>query len=154
MKIWDLRNAYKEVYEYYTPNVATAVTVSQKNLLSVSYSNNVVVWKDYAKSKQKEPYMKHNFVNNKIKVKQMQFVNFEDFLGVGTNFGFSSLVVPGSGFANFDTFENNPYETKNQKKSNEVKYLLEKIPYDMITIDPNMINKVDHRSKKMKRKKK
>ena len=55
----------------------------------------------------------------------------------------------GLGIANFDTFENNPYETKNQRKQNEVRDLLEKIPYDMITVDPNMINKADPRSKKI-----
>jgi len=79
----------------------------------------------------------------------MKFVNFEDFLGIGTNFGFSQISVPGSAFANFDTFENNPYETKNQRRENEVKNLLEKIPYNMITINTNLINKVDPRSKKV-----
>ena len=149
MKIWDLRNAYKEVYEYFNPNIATSLAISQKGLLSVSYGSTVEVWKDYAKSKQKEPYMKHHFKNNRTKTKQMKFVPFEDFLGIGTNIGFSSIIVPGSGIANFDTFENNPYETKNQRKQNEVRDLLEKIPYDMITIDPNMINKTDPRSKKI-----
>ena len=149
MKIWDLRNSYKEVYEYFNPNIATSLACSQKGLLSVSYGSTIEVWKDYSKSKQKEPYMKHHFKNNRTKTKQMKFVNFEDFLGIGTNTGFSSIIVPGSGIANFDTFENNPYETKNQRKQNEVRDLLEKIPYDMITLDPNMINKTDPRSKKI-----
>ena len=39
MKIWDLRNSYKSVYEYYNPNPATCVTISQKGLLAVSYKN-------------------------------------------------------------------------------------------------------------------
>ena len=48
---------------------------------------------------------------------------------------FSSIIIPGSGIVNFDTLENNPFETKNQKKEKEIKILLEKIPYNMINID-------------------
>lgn len=147
MKIWDLRNTYKEIYEYFNPNIVSSSCVSQKNLLSISYGSTIEIWKDYSKEKQKEPYMKHHFKNNKTKTKDMQFIKFEDFLGVGTNNGFSSIVVPGSGIANFDTFENNPYETKNQRKQNEVRNLLEKIPFDMIALNPYQINKVDPRSK-------
>jgi U3 small nucleolar RNA-associated protein 7 len=147
MKIWDLRNSYKELYSYFNPNTVLCNTISQKNLLAIGYSNIIEIWKDYSKTKQKEPYMKHRFNDNKTKSKKLKFVNFEDFLGIGTNIGFSQISVPGSGYANFDTFENNPYETKNQRRENEIRNLLEKIPYNMITINPNSINKVDPRSK-------
>ena len=149
MKIWDLRNSYKCVYEYYNPNPATFVTISQKGLLAVSYNNVIEIWKDFALSKQKEPYMKHHFKNNKTKTKSLKFINFEDFLRCGTNIGFSSIIVPRSGLANFDTFENNPYETKNQRKENEIKNLLEKIPHNMISLDPYKLNTIDPRSKKV-----
>ena len=79
MKIWDLRNSYKSLYEYYNPNPATCVTNSQKGLLAVSYNSVIEIWKDYALSKQKEPYMKHHFKNNKTKIKSLKFVNFEEF---------------------------------------------------------------------------
>ena len=149
MKIWDLRNSYKSLYEYYNPSIANNVTISQKGLLAVSYSNVIEIWKDFALSKQKEPYMKHHFKDNKTKTKSLKFVNFEDFLGCGNNLGFSSIIVPGSGIANFDTFENNPYETKNQKKEKEIKNLLEKIPYNMINIDPYKLNNINIRSNKV-----
>ncbi len=151
MRVWDIRT-YKELYEYFNPLVASSIDISQKGLLAISYGNIVEVWKDYQKCKQKEPYMKHHFNNNKTKTKSMKFINFEDFLGVGTNFGYSSLIIPGSGEANFDTFENNPFQTKKQKQTTEVKMLLEKIPANMITIDPNSVNKVDSRSKSIIRK--
>lgn len=147
MKVWDLRNSYKELYEYFNPLIATSTTISQRGLLAVSQGSVVEIWKDYYKEKQKEPYMKHHYKNNQTQTKSMKFVNFEDFLGIGTNFGYSSIAVPGSGESNFDTFENNPYETKNQRKNKEIKHILEKIPYDMISLDPNHINKVDPRSK-------
>ena len=149
MKIWDLRNSYKALFEYYNPNPATNLSLSQKGLLAVSYNNVIEIWKDYYLNKQKEPYMKHHFKNNKTKIKKMKFVNFEDFLGCGTNIGFSSIIIPGSGIANFDTFENNPYETKNQKKEKEIKNLLEKIPYNMINIDPHKLNSVNMKSQKV-----
>lgn len=146
MRVWDLRT-YKQIYEYFNPLPATYTTISQKGLLAVSYGSIVETWKDYYKEKQKEPYMKHHFKNNQTKIKNMKFVAFEDFLGIGTNFGYSSILVPGSGEANFDTFENNPYQTKSQRKNAEVKMLLEKIPSEMISLDPTQVNKVDSRSR-------
>jgi U3 small nucleolar RNA-associated protein 7 len=146
MRIWDLRT-FKQVHEYFNPMIATSTSISQKGLLAVSHGNVVEIWKDYAKEKQKEPYMKHHFKNNQTKTNSMKFVNFEDFLGIGTNKGYSSILVPGAGEANFDTFENNPYRTKKQRQSAEVKMLLEKIPSEMITLDPTQVNQIDSRSK-------
>ena len=147
MKVWDLRNTYTMLYEYFNPIPATGATISQKGLLAVSHGSLVEVWKDHAKTKQKEPYMKHHFKNNQTKTKSMKFVPFEDFLGIGTNQGYSSIVVPGAGEANFDSFENNPYQTGKQRQTTEVRMLLEKIPADMISLDPNNVNKTDPRSK-------
>jgi U3 small nucleolar RNA-associated protein 7 len=124
MKVWDLRNTYTMLYEYFNPMTATSACISQKGLLAVSHGKVVDVWKDYAKSKQKEPYMKHHFKNNQTKPNSTKFVPFEDFLGVGTNLGFSSIVIPGAGEANFDSFEINPYQTKKQRQTTEVKMLL------------------------------
>lgn len=41
--------------------------------------------------------------------------------------GFSNILIPGSGEANFDTFEVNLFQTKSQKKEHLVKSLLEKV---------------------------
>lgn len=147
MKVWDLRNNFNMLYEYYNPVQATCTTISQKGLLAVSHGSLVEVWKDYGKSKQKEPYMKHHYKNNQTKTNSMKFVPYEDFLGLGTNTGYSSIVIPGSGMANFDSFENNPYQTKKQRQTSEVRQLLEKLPAEMISLNPNSINKIDPRSR-------
>lgn len=57
------------------------------------------------------PYMKHR-LGNGAQVSGLMFAPFEDVLGVGHSNGYSSLVIPGSGQANFDAYEANPFETK------------------------------------------
>ena len=91
--------------------------------------------------------MKHTLKNNKSSCKSIKFVGFEDYLGLGHSHGFSSILVPGSAEANFDTFENNPYQTKKQRQSTEVKMLLEKIPAELITLDPFAVGRLDSRNK-------
>lgn len=59
------------------------------------------------------PYMKHR-LNNGSQVSGLMFAPYEDVLGVGHSSGYSSLVIPGSGEANFDAYEANPFETKRQ----------------------------------------
>ncbi len=54
----------------------------------------------------------------------LAFVPFEDIVGMGTNKGFSSIIVPGSGVPFYDTFENNPFESKKQKREALVHKLL------------------------------
>ena len=55
--------------------------------------------------------MKHN-VLNRSQVQKVHFIPYEDILGVSHDYGYSSLVIPGSGEPNFDAFEANPFETK------------------------------------------
>lgn len=48
-------------------------------------------------------------------------------------------VIPGSGEANIDSYVNNPYQTKQQRREQTVQDLLKKIPMDQIvlTLDEN-----------------
>jgi U3 small nucleolar RNA-associated protein 7 len=55
--------------------------------------------------------------------------------------------VPGSGEANFDTFEANPYQTRKQRREHAMHSLLEKLQPDMITLDPNAFGLMDKESK-------
>ena len=49
-----------------------------------------------------------------------QFVPYEDALGIVHDGGFSSIIVPGSGLATFDSYEANPFQTSNQRKEKTV----------------------------------
>ncbi|KAJ5076178.1 wd-repeat protein bing4 [Anaeramoeba ignava] len=70
------------------------------------------------------------------------FSPFEDVLGVGLSNGFQSLIIPGAGEPNIDTYENNPFATRKERAEQTVKNLLEKVPSEMITLDPNFVGNV------------
>ncbi|KAG0220503.1 WD40-repeat-containing domain protein [Mortierella sp. GBAus27b] len=140
LKLWDLRN-YKVVQEYFTPTPASSLSISQRGLLAVGFGPNITVWKDPFKTKQVSPYMSH--LQPSTSIHDVNFVPFEDVLGLGHSSGISSLVVPGSGEPNFDALEANPFQTKKQRQEMEVHSLLEKIQSDMITLDVTMVGKRD-----------
>ena len=56
---------------------------------------------------------------------------------------YKNVIVSGSGEANFDALEADPYQTKSQRREREVKSLLEKISYEHITLDPEKLAQVD-----------
>ena len=46
----------------------------------------------------------------------IKFIDFEDLLGIGLQSGYKQIVVPQSGFENYDTFEGtNPFQTVKQR---------------------------------------
>jgi U3 small nucleolar RNA-associated protein 7 len=143
LKIWDVRQ-FKEVFSYYTPTPASSISIGDSGVLSVSWGPHVTVWKDAFKTKQQSPYMNHMIPGSRIST--VRHVPFEDLLGVGHSNGISSLIIPGSGEANFDALEVNPFETAKQRQETEVRSLLQKLPADSISLDPNYIGTVDKRA--------
>ncbi|KAI9016933.1 WD40-repeat-containing domain protein [Gaertneriomyces semiglobifer] len=140
MKLWDVRT-FKPLHTYFTPTPASSLSISQLGLLGVGYGPHVQIWKDPFKTKQKEPYMTHLSAGNVLS--DMNFCPYEDILGLGHSGGISSLVIPGSGEPNYDTFEANPFQTKKQRRETEVHNLLDKIQPEMIALDPHFIGTVD-----------
>ena len=51
---------------------------------------------------------------------------------VGHSYGLSTLIVPGSGEPNYDSFESNPFMNSKQRQEGEVQTLLQKLSPDMI----------------------
>jgi len=70
--------------------------------------------------------LKYDTHQNKI-LTDLQFVGYEDYLGAGLYDGFSSILVPGSGEPNFDSFEVNVFQSKKQKAEDQVAKLLDKV---------------------------
>jgi U3 small nucleolar RNA-associated protein 7 len=64
-------------------------------------------------------------------------------LGIGHSHGFSTVVVPGAGEANFDSFESNPFIKSKQRNEAEIQSLLNKLSPDMIGLDFKFVGTVD-----------
>jgi U3 small nucleolar RNA-associated protein 7 len=140
MRVWDLRT-YKELHAYYTLRPAAALSISQTGLLAVGAGSHVTVWRDALSRKATSPYVVHELRGREVS--DLRFCPFEDVLGVGHSGGFSSVVVPGAGEPNFDTFEANPMESKKEQREDVVQRLLDKVPPTMITLDTNVVGGVD-----------
>ncbi|CCF60720.1 hypothetical protein KAFR_0L01120 [Kazachstania africana CBS 2517] len=156
MKIWDIRN-FRELHTIENlPTPGTNVSISDTGLVALTRGPHVTLWKDALKSSRSArpcfgsmggdpnrntPYMSHLFAGNKIN--NIKFVPFEDLLGVGHETGVTNLIVPGAGEANYDALEINPYETAKQRQEQEVRSLLNKLPADTITLDPNVLGSID-----------
>merc|ERR1711920_521638 len=76
-------------------------------------------------------------------VSSVRFRPYEDVLAVGHSAGFGSLIAPGAGHANSDSFEANPFETRKERREKEVRSLLEKLQPDSIMMDPSRIGSID-----------
>lgn len=83
---------------------------------------------------------------NSSEVQQLSFCPFEDILAYGHANGLRTLVVPGAGEPNIDSFAANPYQKKSQRREQEVKALLEKLKPDMIQLEPNFIGGTERKS--------
>jgi U3 small nucleolar RNA-associated protein 7 len=141
VKVWDLRT-YKEVHAYFSAVPAVHVDISQRGMLAVGYGGHVQVW-DQALSgpKQASPYLTHQFTRGRV-VRDFGFCPYDDALGVGHSGGFSNLIVPGSGEPNYDTMVANPYETRGQRREQEVAQLMDKLPAAMIQLESDAVGKV------------
>eukprot|EP01090_Pellita_catalonica_P004222 TRINITY_DN14060_c0_g1_i1.p1 TRINITY_DN14060_c0_g1~~TRINITY_DN14060_c0_g1_i1.p1 ORF type:complete len:536 (-),score=91.20 TRINITY_DN14060_c0_g1_i1:15-1622(-) len=144
MRVWDMRKNYAPVFEYCTRGSASSLRFSQTGLVAAASGREVAVWKDLCKVKQQKPYMVHRVGGvskgeKSASVSGLEFVPFADVLGIGHTTGFSSILVPGSGEANFDAMEANPYATRKQRKEHAVHALLDKLQPDMITLDHHFV---------------
>ncbi|CAR21236.1 Utp7p [Lachancea thermotolerans CBS 6340] len=158
LKLWDIRN-FRELHTIENlPTPGSNLAISDTGLLALSRGPHVTLWKDAFRSNKSSrpcfgssglpdrntPYMSSMFPGNKVN--NMQFVPFEDLLGVGHGTGVRNLIIPGAGEANYDALEVNPFETAKQRQEQEVRTLLNKLPADSIALDPTVIGTVDKRA--------
>uniref|UniRef100_A0A7S4KP52 BING4 C-terminal domain-containing protein n=1 Tax=Paramoeba aestuarina TaxID=180227 RepID=A0A7S4KP52_9EUKA len=131
LKIWDLR-MYKALSETSFVHPAHTLAFSQRKMLATGHGPLVQIWKEPIISSPKDPYMQQRFDNNVVE--NVKFCPYEDVLGAGHAGGFDSLLVPGSGEPNYDTYEADPFESLKQRRESTVKKLLEKVQPDTITL--------------------
>eukprot|EP00920_Eleutheroschizon_duboscqi_P034943 GHVT01084143.1.p1 GENE.GHVT01084143.1~~GHVT01084143.1.p1 ORF type:complete len:572 (-),score=163.27 GHVT01084143.1:377-2092(-) len=150
-KVFDLRRLSSSLASASSPLVnsfrffghaPTSLSLSANGLLAVGGGCRVQVWKDsHLSQKPKMPLLTHNLFGQSVH--SLRYCPFEDFLCVGSDLGVSTVLVPGSGLANFDSFEQNPLEGKKQRAQREVRSLLEKLPADMISFASQGVGAVD-----------
>ncbi|PON26452.1 U3 small nucleolar RNA-associated protein [Trichoderma gamsii] len=149
MAVWDIR-MFKEVNTYSTYTPASSVAISDTGLTAVGWGTSTTIWKGLfdknaaTQERVTHPYMKWGREGKTVE--RVQWCPFEDVLGISHDKGFSSVIVPGAGEANFDAFEANPFETNKQRQETEVRGLLNKLSPEMIALDPNFIGNIDLRS--------
>ncbi|KAI3742108.1 hypothetical protein L1987_59788 [Smallanthus sonchifolius] len=145
LKIWDLRK-YEAIQTL--PGLAKSLDFSQKGMLAASTGSFVQVLatsdsQDYSR------YMIHTMAKG-YQVNKVLFRPYEDVLGIGHSNGLSSILIPGSGEPNFDSWVANPYETSKQRREKEVRVLLDKLPPESIMLDPTQIGNLRNTKKKEK----
>ncbi|KAI8435203.1 hypothetical protein MSG28_003560 [Choristoneura fumiferana] len=140
LKIYDIRNLDGPIQHYKLRCAPVDLTFSQKDMLAVGLEDVVEVYNNCCTETVAKPYMRHRMSKN---ICNFKFCPYEDVLGIGTSKGFTSIIIPGSGEPNFDALESNPFQTKKQRKEAEVKALLEKIPPELITLNPFEVAEVD-----------
>lgn len=63
-------------------------------------------------------------------------------MAVGHSGGVSTMLVPGAGEPNFDSYVADPYQRAKARQEQEVHLLLDKLQPDMIVVDPTTIGQV------------
>ncbi|GFV47935.1 WD repeat-containing protein 46 [Trichonephila clavipes] len=139
VKIFDVRT-YKCLQSYKLKYAAGFLDFSQRGLLSAGMGDVVEVYKDCCTQTVNKPYLQQRV---SATVSDVKFCPFEDVLGIGHSSGFLSILIPGAGEPNIDSFENNPFQSKSQRRETEVKALLDKIQPELITLDPYHLGAVN-----------
>ncbi|TFJ97062.1 WD repeat-containing protein 46 [Platysternon megacephalum] len=139
LRVYDLR-AYQPLQSLVLPVGAGHLSFSQRGMLAAACGDVVQVYRDVPVQPPHKPYLSHTLPRA---AHGLRFCPLEDVLGVGHGSGFTSLLVPGAGQANFDALENNPFRSRKQRQEWEVKALMEKIPSELITLDAGQLGRVD-----------
>lgn len=148
VKIWDGRMWGKEVRSWGVRNTPSTMRFSQRGLLSVGGKSGVTVYnKDITTvgNRAPEPYLTLPLPG--LSANSTMFCPYDDILAVGHGKGISSLLVPGSGEAQFDSNEADVYESHSRRREREVRGVLEKIRPELITLDTEFLGTVGEKAR-------
>ncbi|XP_020222147.1 probable U3 small nucleolar RNA-associated protein 7 [Cajanus cajan] len=144
IKLWDLRKF--EVLQT-LPGHANTLDFSQKGLLACGNNSSIQVLRDVSGTQNYSRYMTHSMVKG-YQIGKLVFRPYEDVLGIGHSMGWSSILIPGAGEPNFDSWVANPFETNKQRREKEIRSLLDKLPPETIMLDPSKIGTVKPKKEK------
>jgi len=159
MKVWDLRK-FGCLHSYKLDQPALDLDISDRGLVAMAVGRTVQVLQDVFSKPSDLTYLKHTVrtapastgvgitarvkaLSSSLSVKSVRFRPLEDVLCCGHTNGVSSIIVPGAGEPNYDSFENNPFATTKQRRESEVQGLLSKLSHDMIGLDASFVGRVD-----------
>ena len=144
VKIWDGRMWGKSLRSWSVRNSPTSLTYSGRGMLAVGGKSGVTVYRDLrtnpAPNRAPSPYLTIPLPS--LTASSGMFCPFDDILAVGHDRGVSSLLVPGSGEANFDSAEADVYESHSRRRERDVRSVLEKVRPELITLDTDFLGKV------------
>lgn len=138
IKLWDLRKF--EAFQT-LPGHANTLDFSQKGLFACGNGSFIQVRRDVSGAQNYSRYMTHSMVKG-YQIGKLAFRPYEDVLGIGHSMGWSSILIPGAGEPNFDSWVANPFETPKQRREKEIRSLLDKLPPETIMLDPSKIGTV------------
>ena len=132
-KIWDLRKADMPVHTYsYKGAPPSSIDISQTGMVGIGNGVRIKIFSpEILKTGVHKPYLTHFAQDG---VSSVRFCPFEDLLLLGKGEGIGTMLVPGSGSGDFDSYTNNPFETRTQRREGEVRALLDKLRPDMISL--------------------
>ena len=113
VKVWDVRT-FKPLHQYFSSAPAVALDVSQRGMLAVGWGRRVQVWQGALARKAKAPYLNHSF-DEGCTLGGFAFCPYEDVLVAGHARGVSSMMVPGAGEPNYDSYVANPFQTRKER---------------------------------------
>lgn len=137
VKVWDVRT-FRPLHSYAAEAAPTSVDVSQRGLLAVAMGGKVQVWpKGSLEAKAAAPLLSHRpATGGGGGVVCARFCPYEDVLAAGTSGGLSTMLVPGAGEPNFDSWVVNPLASLKERRAAEVAQLLDKLQPDTIVLEP------------------
>jgi len=148
VKVWDIRT-FRPMHQYFSAAPVDRIDVSQRGLLAVGHGRRIQIWKNALGDKADVPYMTHNVMNGTIR--DFRFCPYEDVLAIGHTGGVSTMLVPGAGEPNYDSYVANPFQTTRQRREAEVHQLMDKLQPEMITLDPEAVGRVEREPAEVQR---
>jgi U3 small nucleolar RNA-associated protein 7 len=160
MKVWDLR-MFKCLHAYKTKQPVVTLDISDRGLIAMGFGRHVHILKDAFLQPLDVTYLQHEIssagtriagegavaskkgLKSSIAITNVKFRPYEDVLALGHSHGISTIVVPGAGEPNFDSFEANPFSNPKQRRELEIQSLLTKLHPDMIGLNSSFIGTVD-----------